>query len=180
MTDYRVIIPEENYQIAEFRQDDLPGIGVINEALCGFEPRFLFAWHLSVMIHFESLIENGMPSKEEREVVDPFGDSLDAIFKGHDPQKPNALFLARITWNRTREWIYRVYEPEPPHQYLTRMINEKTHPRPFDYRIDNDPEWKLGEWHLKAARAKPCAAPNGGPATQPDNSGVREGPTSVS
>jgi hypothetical protein len=180
MTDYRVIIPEENHQLIEFRQEDLPGIGVINEALCDFEPKVVFAWHLSVMIDFESLIENGMPSKEEREVVDPFGDSLDAVFKGDDPEKPNALFLARITWNRTRELIYRVFEPEPPHQYLTRMIDEKTHPRPFDYRIDNDPEWKLAEWPLKAARAEPCAAPNGGPATQLGNSSVTEGPPSVS
>jgi hypothetical protein len=165
MTAYRVIIPEENYQLIEFRQEDLPGIGVINEALCDFEPKVVFAWHLSLMIDFEDLIENGMPSKAEREVVDPFGDSLDAVFKGDDPEKPNALFLARITWNRTRELIFRVYDPKPPHEYLSRMIAEKNHPRQFDYRIDDDPEWKLAQWHLKAARAEPCVAPNCGPAT---------------
>jgi len=113
--------------------------------------------------------------------MDHFGDSLDAIFKGDDPDKPNALFLARITWNKTRELIYRVYEPEPCHQYLTRMINEKTSPRAFDYRIDNDPEGKLAEWHLNATKAEPSAAtPNGGPATQLGNSGVAERPPSVS
>ena len=154
MTDYRVIVPEEHYQIIEFRQEDLPGIGVINKALCDFEPKVAFAWHLSLMIEFDELADKGMPSREEREVVDQFGDSLDAIFKGDDPDKPNALFLARITWNKTRELIYRVYEPEPCHQYLTRMINEKTSPRAFAYRIDNDPEWKLAEWHLNATKAE--------------------------
>jgi hypothetical protein len=129
MTDYHVIVPEEHYQIIKFKQDDLPGIGVINKALCEFEPKIVFAWHLSLMIEFEGLVENGMPSKDEQEVVDAFGDSLDAIFKGNDPAKPTALFLARITWNKTRELIYRVYEPEPLHNYLTRLIDQKASPR---------------------------------------------------
>lgn len=159
MTDYRVIIPEEHHRIIEFRQEDLPGIGVINQALWDFEPKVVFAWHLSLMIEFESLADNGMPSTEEREVVDSFGDSLDAIFKGDDPDKPNALFLARITWNKTRELIYRVYEPEPCHQYLTRVINEESSPRQFNYRIENDPEWKLAKWHLNATMPEPGAAP---------------------
>ncbi|TWT32247.1 hypothetical protein KOR34_40090 [Posidoniimonas corsicana] len=152
MTDYRVSIPKENYQLVEFVQNDLPGIGVINESLCDFEPKAVFAWHLSLMVIFEDLIENGMPSEAEREIVDPFGDALDSVFKGGDLKKPNALFLARITWNRTRELIYRVYEPTPPHAYLSNMIAEKTQPRPFDYRIENDPEWELAAWHLNAAR----------------------------
>lgn len=150
MTFYRVVIPEERCRFIQFRQENLPGIAVINEALRDFEPKAVFAWHLSMMIRVEGVIENGMPAREEREVVDPFEDLLDSIFKGDDPGKPNALFLARITWNKTRELIYRVYEPEPAHEYLTRMINENFHPRPFDYRIENDPEWKLTEWHLKA------------------------------
>lgn len=144
MSDYCVIIPEEHYQIIKFKQDDLPGVGVINKALRDFEPKIVFAWHLSLMMQLEGLAENGMPSKEEQEAIDSFGDSLDAIFKGDDSEKPNALFLARITWNETRELIYRVYDPEPPNQHLTRMINEKSSPREFDYRIDNDPNWGIG------------------------------------
>ena len=82
-----------------------------------------------------------------------------AVYEDSPPVRLKALFLARITWNKTRELIYRVYEPEPCHQYLTRMINKKTSPRAFDYRIDNDPEWKLAEWHLNATKAEPSAAP---------------------
>jgi hypothetical protein len=91
-----------------------------------------------------------MPSEFEREAVDFFGDSLDAVFKGDEPEKPNALFLARITWNKCRELVYRVYDPKPANQYLADMIKEKTYPRAFDYRIDHDPEWKMAEWHLKS------------------------------
>ena len=157
MTDYRVVIPEERYQIIEFRQKDLPGVGVINESLCNFEPKIVFSWHLSLMIdEIESLIDNGMPSVEERLVVDSFGESLDSVFKGDDQEKPNALFLGRITWNGTRELIYRVFDPEPPHLYLKRVIEESTNPRGFDYRIDDDPEWKLAKWHLTAGKQNPA------------------------
>ncbi|HEX8373034.1 MAG TPA: DUF695 domain-containing protein [Chthoniobacterales bacterium] len=152
MTDYRVIIPTESCRVVEFRQEDLPGIAVINDALSAFEPKVVFAWHLSIMLQFEDLILNGMPSQAERDIIDPYGDLLDAVFKGDDPNKPNSLFLARITWNKTRELIYRVFDPEPANQYLVNVIETKTHPRLFDYRIDHDPEWKLAEWHLNAGK----------------------------
>ena len=102
------------------------------------------------MLQCEDLILKGMPSQAERDVIDPYGDLLDAAFKGDNPDKPNALFLARITWNKTRELIYRVFDPEPANQYLVNVIETKTHPRQFDYRIDHDPEWKLAEWPLNA------------------------------
>lgn len=149
MDEYRVIIPTEDYNLVRFRQDDLPGVAVINRALRGFEPKLVFAWHLSIMLTFEDLIENGMPSQTDRDIVDPFGDMLDERFKG-EPEKPNALFLARITWNGTRELIYRVFDPEPADAILRGIIESKSHPRHFDYRIDQDPEWKLARWHLNA------------------------------
>ena len=151
MPEYCVIIPDEECRVVEFKQEDLPGIAVINEALSAFQPKIVFAWHLSVMLEFEELIENGMPSKGEREIIDPYGDLFDSVFKGDVPEKPNSLFLARITWNKTRELIYRVCDPEPIDQYLVRVIGNKSHVRQFDYRIDHDPEWKLAEWHLTTA-----------------------------
>ena len=149
VTDYRVIIPDEHYQILNFRQDNLPGIAVINSALKSFEPRIVFSWHLSIMFDLEELINNGMPSKKEREIIDPYGDLLDNNLKGPNKEKPNALFLARITWNKTRELIWRVYDPEIVHKYLQQIISDNSSPRQFDYRIDPDDEWKLTEWHLK-------------------------------
>jgi hypothetical protein len=164
MKEFRVVIPTENYQIVEFRQESLPGIMVLNKALKDFEPKEVFEWHLSVLISFRDLIENGMPSIKEREVVDPYGDLLDSVFKGDDPKKPNALFLARITWNKTRELIYRVFDPEPIHQFLQQQIKDRKHPREFDYRIDPDKDWKLAKWHLGTLKAQPSA---GGKAAAP-------------
>lgn len=155
MTAFRVIIPDEKISLVEFRQKDMPGLAAINSALRDFEPKLVFAWHLSVMVRFKDLMEgNGMPSRAERAIVDPFGDGLDAQFKGPATKKPNALFLARITWNGTRELIYRVFDPEPANGFLQEMIAAKSYPRDFDFRIDHDPEWKLAEWHLSAVKRK--------------------------
>jgi len=45
--------------------------------------------------------------------------------------------------------IWRVYDPEIVDKFLKRLIKEGKQVREFDYRIDNDEEWKLAEWHLK-------------------------------
>ncbi|NWK57782.1 DUF695 domain-containing protein [Verrucomicrobiaceae bacterium N1E253] len=151
MKEYRVLLPEEHFQLVEFRQEDLPAIGVINSALQEFEPKEVFSWHLSVIIDFEGLIDNGMPSQAERDILEPWEDQLDSEFKGFDPEKPNALFLARITWNGTRQLIYRVFDPEQVNEFLQSIIASGRSLRPFDYRIDPDEDWKLTEWYLNTA-----------------------------
>lgn len=150
--EFRVIIPKEEYQIIEFKQDKLPGIGVINKSLYEFEPKIVFSWHCSIMLDFENLIENGMPSSNDRTKAEEFENYLDDKIKGENKEKPNALFLGRITWNGTRELIWRVYNPELVNDLLQNIISNKTYPLKFDFRIDNDKEWKLSEWHLENSK----------------------------
>jgi hypothetical protein len=147
---YRVVIPDEQGKVVRFDEAGMPGLAVINSALRAFEPKLVFAWHLSLTLRFSDLIANGMPSREERAVTEPFEDMLEARFKGDEREKPNAVFLARITWNGTRELVYRVYNPEPIDALLKQIISAKSHPRDFDYRLAHDPEWKRAEWHLTA------------------------------
>lgn len=149
MKEFKVLIPDEHYSVLNFRQEDLPGVAVVNSALRDFEPKEVFAWHLSIMIDLTDLVDNGMPSKNEVEIIDNYGDFLDDKIKGEDKEKPNALFLARITWNGTRELIWRVYDPEIADKFLKDLIADGNQVREFDYRIDHDEEWKLTEWHLK-------------------------------
>ena len=149
MTDYKVVIPDEKPRIIEFIQDNSPGIAYVNRSLVDFEPKEVFSWHLSIIVEIQDIVENGMPSTKERELLDKFGETLDKNIKGADKQKPNALFLARITWNKTRELIWRVYDPEIADEYLKQIFSDNSCPRPFDYRIDPDKDWKLAEWHLK-------------------------------
>jgi hypothetical protein len=147
--EFRVLIPDEEYQIIEFKQENLPAVGVVNLSLIEFEPKEVFSWHCSIMINFENFIENGMPANNDVLIAEKFEDFLSENIKGADKEKPNALFLARITWNETRELIWRVYNAKIVNEFLEKIIDEKKYPFQFDYRIDDDEEWKLAEWHLQ-------------------------------
>ena len=125
MKEFRVIMTEEKYPILEFNQEELPGIVVINKSLTDFEPKEVFSWHCSVMVHFNQLIENEMPDLTDRTKVEEFEDWLDNEYKRENKQKPNALFLGRITRNKTRELIWRIYEPEKTNEILTKLIETK-------------------------------------------------------
>lgn len=144
----RIVLPEESYTLIEYKEEDLPCIAAINSGLVSFEHQDIFRWHLSVIIDFEELVDNGMPSEEEREVVDPFCDKLDKEIKAGG----NALFLVRETWNKTRRLVWMVYDPEIAHEHLQYIIDHNRHPRPFDYRMEEDIEWKQAEWYLKAVK----------------------------
>ena len=153
MTEYRVSVPDESYVIVDTKREGLPSVVVVNAALVGFEPKVVFNYHLSIIIDFKDLVDNGMPSVAEREIVDPFVDQLDLHVKG-DARKPNALFLARVTWNGTRQLLYRVHDPEVVQKYLQNLIENKAHPREFDYRLDPDPTWELSSWYLESVAKK--------------------------
>ncbi|RZJ47958.1 MAG: DUF695 domain-containing protein [Flavobacterium sp.] len=151
--EFRVLIPEEEYQIIEFKQENLPGVGVINLSLIDFEPKEVFSWHCSIMLNFENFIENGMPTNNDVLIAEKFEDFLSEKIKGDDKEKPNALFLGRITWKETRELIWRVYNPKIVNEFLEEIIEKKKHSFQFDYRIENDEEWKLAEWHLESVKS---------------------------
>lgn len=128
----RIVLPEDSYTLIEYQQEDLPGVAMVNSGLLGFEHKVIFRWHLSVIIDFEDIIEKGMPSEEETKAGG------------------NALFLVGDTWNQTRRLAWMVYDPEIANQHLQYIIEHHRHPRPFDYRMEEDIEWKRPEWYLSA------------------------------
>src|SRR5689334_10560648 len=145
MQEYRVIIPEEYIRIVEFIQEENRGYAEINISLKEFEPKIVFAWHFSIMIDCKEVDPDGLPTENELKVLDSFQTYLSEITLGTDPAKPNAIFLARIDWKSTRELIWRVYNPESIQHKLKAILGTDIPPRPFDYRIDPDNEWKLAQ-----------------------------------
>ena len=154
MKEFKVIIPKENYTIVNFERENLPAVMVINSSLLEFEPKEIFGWHLSLIIDFETLIENGMPTQTETDLIIPFEEYIDAQLKGDDKNKPNALFFGRITWNGTRELVYKIHNPEIANEVLQKIINTKAYPREFDYEIMLDEKWELHKWHLETTKNK--------------------------
>ena len=154
MKEFKVLIPEEKLSIVEYEAEKLPAIMVMNYSLLKFKPKEVFLWNLSIIINFNDLNNNGMPKKEETDLIIPFEETIDDQLKGDNKDKPNALFLARITWNGTRELIYRVHDPEVVNNYLQSIIENKNYPREFDYKMESDKKWELNKWFLKKLKLK--------------------------
>lgn len=147
----RVVIPDADWVLVRFLQEDHEGIARVNRALADFAHRDIFPWHLSLLLRLEAEGENGMPSADEMTRLEAFERRLDRDLALLASPKPNALPLAVITWHGTRELIYRVHDPERADGVLREIIESKAHPRPFDYRMDDDRDWAKATWHLDAA-----------------------------
>ena len=142
---YRITLPEEDFILLEYKYENLPCICLLNKPLGSFEPRDIFVWHLSLIIDFDETIENGMPSKKERVVVDAFCERLNSIIKSNG----NAIFLLRETWNDTRRLVWRVYDAEIANDQIQKIIKNQDFPRDFDYNMKQDLEWAQVDWYFK-------------------------------
>ena len=143
--EYRVVIPDEVFAVLEWQDEGLRAICAVNQSLANFEPKIVFAWHLSIIVEFAHLAENGMPTSDERELVRQIGKGFDENLKADG----NALFLARITWNGTQQFLYRVYDPEAANAFLMDIVDNNKEVRPFDFKMEHDEEWKLAKWFLQ-------------------------------
>lgn len=137
--EYRVVIPDEVFAALEWEQEDMPAICIVNQALANFEPKIVFGWRLSIIVHCEQLANNGMPFEDELPVLDQFGDEMDEHLK----EDGNALFFARITWNGSRQFLYRIYDPEVANDYLNGLIESKSYIREFEFRMEKDDDWEI-------------------------------------
>ncbi len=139
-----ISLPVEEYSIIEFSLDEKPGIMTVNAALKDFEHKNIFAWHLSVIVIYNDHVKDNMPSKAEQELLCKFEETLDENIKKNN----NAVFLASITHNGSRELIWRVYNPELPNDFLHELIEKEDHPRPFEFTLDQDIAWTKARWPL--------------------------------
>ena len=147
--DIKVLIPDENYQIIEFNQEEKYGIAFINTALQSNELKEVFCWNCSILLELENTTENGMPLEDDFIILDDFEDYLDGNVKGENKEKPNALFFGRITWNSTRQLIWKVFNPEITNDFLEKLIESENYPFEFDYRIEEDEDWQLTKWYYE-------------------------------
>lgn len=137
----RVKIPEEKFSVVESFANEKPAIIVVNTSLAKFKHKKLYGWTCSLVIQYKDTAMNGMPTTEESEFVYNYIEELGKVIKG-DTNQPNAVFLARITWNGTCEVIWQVKDPKKVHEYLGGIIINKTYPREMDYRIEYDKKWE--------------------------------------
>lgn len=146
--EYNIKIPDDFFSVFKFLQEEKLGIAAINTGLRGFKSKIVFGWHLSLMLHFDNVKEDGLPNDSDHKKVEIFEDELSDLLNP-EKRKPNGVFLGRITWNRTAELIWRIHDPEGANNIVQDVLRKKLYPFPFDYRMDPDADWNLASWHLE-------------------------------
>lgn len=146
-----VHVPEESYVAAHGVSDGLPDIWIVNAALEELRPKSAFPWHLSIIVDCVDTTNVGLPTQEENEILGDVGDAFDEYLL----RDGNAVRLARITWNATRQFLYRVRDPERANAYLQVVIADHSHQREFDFRMEPDAEWALARPYLEVKHRQP-------------------------
>lgn len=139
---------QEKYDVVEAKYDDKPAMMIINRSYKRFKAKDVFGWTCSLVITYQDLTSEGMPTHEECVFVDNYIDELSKTIIG-DKSHRNAIMMIEVTYNGTIEVIWQVNNPEPVHEFLKGIIESKTYPRDMDYRIEREPDWKTVMWYLK-------------------------------
>jgi len=142
----KFIAPEPNYTLIQREDEGAPVYAAVNTSLSkiGAEPRQLFSWQLSIIMDLETEDDKGLTlAKEESEIAE-FCRQLESELLTNG----NALPLARITWKKTRELLFRVYNPAQSDKQIKSIIDTENNPRPFTYSIDPDDKWELADNYL--------------------------------
>lgn len=139
-----VTIPEESFSVVTYTVDEMPAVASINAALANYEHKKYFEWNCSLIVECKELVENGMPSPAEIELLDKFEDELTQNLAG-DGEIPNAIFFARITRNGSRQLIWKVHLPKQAYDYLAGVMQSDKYPRNFEFVIERDVDWKMTE-----------------------------------
>lgn len=144
----KVMIPKEHYVLVHSSRYGLPAILVINSSLRHFKERSVFGWTCQIVVYFNELANNGMPTNEESTLVLDFFDKLNVIIKDNE-NHPNALFVSRCTNDGALNAIWQVNDPKITEHQLQIIIDNKQYPREFDYKIEYDEDWKGIDWFLQ-------------------------------
>ena len=147
----RVELPEPDLVEGRGEREDLPLAVVVDRALANV-PSGAFDWLLAITIVLDETDEQALPTAAEREVVDGFAERLsEALLDLEDEDDPgpvNALFLARVDWNGTRELAFRVHDPEVADDLLAFVVESGDYPRPFAFRLDEDQDGSRAREYL--------------------------------
>ena len=147
MSNTKFVIPEPSFTVIQREDEGAQVYAAVNTSLAslGDEQRQLFSWQLSLILDLETEDDDGLTLPQEAKEIEPFCQQLDTDLRTGG----NAMPLARITWRKTRELLFRVYNPVQADELIKSIIEGESNPRPFSYSIDPDQSWKLTHIYLK-------------------------------
>ena len=145
-------VPAPTYTMVHREDEGAPVYAAINTTLAHLtaDNKALFTWQLSLILDLETEDEDGLTLDEESKAIEPFCQRVETELR----MGGNAIPLARITWRKTRELLFRVYNPAQADESIQRLIEQDENPRPFSYSIDPDDQWTMAEDYLKQFSSK--------------------------
>lgn len=146
MSSSKFVVPIPTYTVIQREDEGAQVYAAVNTTLAslGDEQRKLFGWQLSLILDLETEDEQGLTLDHEAKAIEPFCQELDTALR----LAGNAVPLARITWKKTRELLFRVYNPAIADEQIKKIIDTESNPRPFSYTIDPDEQWKMADDYL--------------------------------
>lgn len=146
MSSSKFVVPTPSYTVIQREDEGAQVYAAVNTTLASLsgEQRTLFGWQLSLILDLETEDEQGLTLDHEAKAIEPFCQQLDTELR----LDGNAVPLARITWKKTRELLFRVYNPAIADEHVKKIIESESNPRPFSYTIDPDEHWKMADDYL--------------------------------
>lgn len=98
-----VCVPEPHFTLFNAQRDGMPEVIVVNDALLTFPHHELFPWHLRVRLEAKEIVEDGMPSPAESEILFEIGDAIEAaVLDGRTQLGARNSLRAAAPWLRLR------------------------------------------------------------------------------
>jgi hypothetical protein len=146
VTSSKFVVPTPYYTVIQREDEGAQVYAAVNTplAMLNGDQRKLFGWQLSLILDLETEDEQGLTLDPEVKVIEPFCQQVDSELRLNG----NAIPLARITWKKTRELLFRVYNPAIADEQIKKLIDSESNPRPFSYSIDPDEKWKMADDYL--------------------------------
>ncbi len=146
MSSSKLILPEPSFVLIQREDEGAPVYAAVNKSLASFDAtaRQLFSWQLSLILELQTEDASGMTLSHEAKAIEPFCLQLESDLLSAG----NAVPLARITWRKTRELLFRVYNPVIANDLIESIIAAESNPRPFSYAIDPDDTWTMAKVYL--------------------------------
>lgn len=147
MSRSKFVVPTPSFTVIQREDEGAQVYAAVNTTLATLtlEQRALFGWQLSLILDLETEDEQGLTLEHEAKTIEPFCQQVDSDLR----IEGNAVPLARITWKKTRELLFRVYNPAIADEQIKKLIDSESNPRPFSYTIDPDNTWKMADDYLK-------------------------------
>jgi hypothetical protein len=139
----KIVLPEPRYTLFNATREGLPEVISVNDSLLSFSHGEIFPWHLRISLKAKKLSDNGMPTPDESKLLFKITDHLEEVILSGITEfgAPNALFLARSTWNGWRELYFYIHDPEIAHIALQGLIDAGKHKCHWEYIMEDDPQW---------------------------------------